>query len=1347
MHKRSIYRLIGLFISLVLVIAAIFALELTVGAEAGEGYETIELGTEVRIALNDSDKTSEIFEFTPTESGVYFFYSFDNERDTYGYILDAEGNELLQNDDHESMSNNNFKIICNMTAGETYLLKARFYSPGIGEASIIIEKAESPKSVTINEGEYYSAPMGHTLPLTIAYDSENAYCESVEWISDDPDVASVNESGKVLFKRPGTANVTVKVGEGVTDTITVTVLEPTDITVGNDLALSFSEYTVNTIKFIPLESGWYSLSASFVGNEFTATLLDEDFAHLTNTDDTDFSFYVQHELTAGKAYYLVISADYFSEESLTVSAEKLAPATSMTLNFTEYEGALHERIKLIPIFSPSNAIREEVSYEISNDSISWALNDLLDFDKIGSVTITATSKSGLSAVCEITITEPDAIEICEEAVVTFENEFIRYKTFSISVPESGTYALYSISDLYDPFAYVYPSDSSSYISYDDSAGIDYNFKIVLELEKDADYYCRLGVYNAKSAEYTILLSKADEEGNAIHEIESYSPDTEKPNEYHVGVCTVTEHTVKAPHELNEDYVCIVCNHKHVHDISVFGYIDTEVHEGYCNICKEYVYAEHLFDENGICGCGYFQHEHIINRWNYDDKVHYAHCNICERYIEEEHEFSEGICLCGYYEHEHSFYLYDIYSDYHLGICSICNQYVEEDHEYGENDECAVCGYFEHEHTVDVWKFNSDEHYGFCNYCDTQIYFDHEFSADEKCAVCGYCEHEHTATVYFHSADEHYAHCDICTEIVPEEHEFDSEGKCICGYADHEHSYVEFYIYAEYHELLCEICSLYIYGEHEFDENGNCICGQYDHRHTLGSQKDLYTTYHYGKCTTCGIYFSEDHIFENDACTVCGVMDHEHTFDDYWYDNIEHCLVCSECGFDNYYSDHSFDAEGKCVCGYKKFDGVRIDKVFLRDGQYVDTHGVVSTVPPNGGYAYLKDGILTLSNFTVISENEETIFTYGDLEIVLIGKNKIVAKNEDVIYVLGSLTIGGSGSIEIIAESDYDGIDVKGDLIINDGTYYITTIDNGIEAGESITINGGYLIINAGDDALDAYKTVTLNGGALYLYAEDYGIDAEIVIINDVNLTIVSLTSAGIYAYDLFVMRDGYVKITPDTEGIFVDDGGAHILGGSLDISSDDNRYLLLMAYEKITFGEGYEGYSIKFAQSYFYALAYNGEYVRGSLLIERDDKTVISSENITADDLTHTGKALTPTLSVTSGGATLTEGTDYKVILPASGINEVGEYEIFIAGIGKYTGIEKITVKVNEAPTPEDTPEQTPDQTPDNGSDDEKGGLPTGAIVGIAAGSGVALLSGGFSLFWFVIKKKKWSDLIAIFKK
>ncbi len=50
------------------------------------------------------------------------------------------------------------------------------------------------------------------------------------------------------------------------------------------------------------------------------------------------------------------------------------------------------------------------------------------------------------------------------------------------------------------------------------------------------------------------------------------------------------------------------------------------------------------------------------------------------------------------------------------------------------------------------------------------------------------------------------------------------------------------------------------------------------------------------------------------------------------------------------------------------------------------------------------------------------------------------------------------------------------------------------------------------------------------------------------------------------------------------------------------------------------------------------------------------------------------------------------------------------------------------------------------GEQPEKTGLSGGAIAGIAVGSVAVAGVGGFSVFWFVIKKKKFADLIAIFK-
>ena len=47
----------------------------------------------------------------------------------------------------------------------------------------------------------------------------------------------------------------------------------------------------------------------------------------------------------------------------------------------------------------------------------------------------------------------------------------------------------------------------------------------------------------------------------------------------------------------------------------------------------------------------------------------------------------------------------------------------------------------------------------------------------------------------------------------------------------------------------------------------------------------------------------------------------------------------------------------------------------------------------------------------------------------------------------------------------------------------------------------------------------------------------------------------------------------------------------------------------------------------------------------------------------------------------------------------------------------------------------------------DKGGLSTGAIVGIAVGSVAVAGLGGFAIFWFVIKRKSFADLIAVFRK
>lgn len=81
--------------------------------------------------------------------------------------------------------------------------------------------------------------------------------------------------------------------------------------------------------------------------------------------------------------------------------------------------------------------------------------------------------------------------------------------------------------------------------------------------------------------------------------------------------------------------------------------------------------------------------------------------------------------------------------------------------------------------------------------------------------------------------------------------------------------------------------------------------------------------------------------------------------------------------------------------------------------------------------------------------------------------------------------------------------------------------------------------------------------------------------------------------------------------------------------------------------------------------------------------------------------------------------------------------------------IEKLTAPSTPV-TPEDPDESTPSDEPivdgDVLNEEQNGSLSGGAIAGVVIGSVAVAGIGGFALFWFVIKKKKFADLIAIFK-
>gem|GEM_PF-2248989 len=131
------------------------------------------------------------FNFTPAESGNYIIRSFENDYDTYGYLYYGS-EQLAYNDD--GGPNQNFRMFYYLEAGNTYEIRARFYSSSrVGGFKIIVERnpLESISynpigQLTVTEGtSEYPDMMGDNVTLTlndgmeIQYKVINSYSDSL----------------------------------------------------------------------------------------------------------------------------------------------------------------------------------------------------------------------------------------------------------------------------------------------------------------------------------------------------------------------------------------------------------------------------------------------------------------------------------------------------------------------------------------------------------------------------------------------------------------------------------------------------------------------------------------------------------------------------------------------------------------------------------------------------------------------------------------------------------------------------------------------------------------------------------------------------------------------------------------------------------------------------------------------------------------------------------------------------------------------------------------------------------------------------------------------------------------
>ena len=235
---------------------------------------------------------------------------------------------------------------------------------------------------------------GESGKLTATVYPLNSTQKTLTWVSDHPDVASVDNEGNVTARKAGTATVTVKVAENVTAVCKVTVISRVT-------GISLSE---TTVELKPGET-----------HQLTATVLPQ------NASNAEVTWYSDKESVAKVSQSGLVSAVSTGEATIhvvTSDGGKMAtclvkvgtPVKGITLSIsskTLYVG--DPSLDISATLTPANATDKSLEWSSSDPEVASiapgaALRAVIKPLKPGKTTITATTKDGgFTASCEVTV--------------------------------------------------------------------------------------------------------------------------------------------------------------------------------------------------------------------------------------------------------------------------------------------------------------------------------------------------------------------------------------------------------------------------------------------------------------------------------------------------------------------------------------------------------------------------------------------------------------------------------------------------------------------------------------------------------------------------------------------------------------------------------------------------------------------------------------------------------------------------------------------------------------------------------------------------------------------------------
>ena len=282
------------------------------------------------------------------------------------------------------------------------------------------------EKIDLNKGGEYN--------LKAVITPETASDKTVKWSSSNPEIATVDETGKVTAVSGGTTTISVtsNANEEISASVTVNVAVPAT-------GLELQDKDLNKLA----DGANLNLTE---GDDYTITAVVEPEGSTDivtwESSDVNIATVENGVIKAIAAGNVSITAKVagFTKTINVVVAEATVPVSEVELDQTSAEMKTGSTLELKASVKPENASSKNVAWSTDKEDIATVdQNGLVTAIKAGEVTITATA-GGKTATCVITITD---IEVTKVILNEIEIKNIKVgETFQLTAsvePENATY--------------------------------------------------------------------------------------------------------------------------------------------------------------------------------------------------------------------------------------------------------------------------------------------------------------------------------------------------------------------------------------------------------------------------------------------------------------------------------------------------------------------------------------------------------------------------------------------------------------------------------------------------------------------------------------------------------------------------------------------------------------------------------------------------------------------------------------------------------------------------------------------------------------------------------------------